>query len=98
MELQLRCSKIKFEREFRFHPTRLWRLDFAWPEKKIGVEVEGGIWRPGGGAHSRPSNIERDIEKHNTLMQMGWRVLRITGKHLDSGEGLKMIEEILGGT
>lgn len=31
-------------KEYRFHPVRLWRLDFAYPEKKIAVEIDGGGW------------------------------------------------------
>lgn len=31
------------EREYRFHPTRKFRFDFAWPTSKIAVEVEGGL-------------------------------------------------------
>jgi very-short-patch-repair endonuclease len=30
--------------EYRFHPVRLWRLDFAYPEKKIAIEIDGGGW------------------------------------------------------
>ena len=33
--------------EFRFHPERKWRFDFAWPEHKIAVEQEGGVWIQG---------------------------------------------------
>ena len=29
--------------EYRFHPERRWRADFAWPEKKLLVEVDGGV-------------------------------------------------------
>ena len=31
--------------EYRFHPTRKWRFDYAWPENKIALEVEGGSGR-----------------------------------------------------
>lgn len=68
--------------QYRFHPERLWRFDFAWPQRKIAFEIEGGIWRKGGGAHSHPQNIERDIEKLNAAALLGWRVIRITGKML----------------
>lgn len=31
-------------REFRFHSERLWRIDIAYPAKKIMIEVDGGGW------------------------------------------------------
>jgi DNA-binding CsgD family transcriptional regulator len=34
-------------REFEFDPNRRWRLDRAWPDYKVAVELEGGT-------HSRP--------------------------------------------
>lgn len=30
------------EREHRFDKVRKWRFDFAYPERKIAIEVEGG--------------------------------------------------------
>jgi len=27
--------------EYRFHPSRKWRFDIAWPERRVAVEVEG---------------------------------------------------------
>jgi len=72
----------KMTEQYRFHPTRLWRLDFAWPELKIGFEIEGAIWMRGGGGHSHPLGIEKDIEKYNAAALLGWRIIRITGKML----------------
>jgi hypothetical protein len=60
--------------EYRFHPVRLWRFDYAWPSVLVAVEQEGGIWS--GGAHARPAGIERDIEKYNAATLLGWRILR----------------------
>jgi len=34
-------------REYRFHPKRKWRFDFAWPDCQVAVEIEGGVWRAG---------------------------------------------------
>ena len=31
-------------REYRFHSTRRFRFDFAWPVRKVALEVEGGIY------------------------------------------------------
>ncbi len=81
--------------EHSFHPVRKWRFDYAWPDQMVALEVEGGIWRPGGGAHSRPKNIERDIEKYNTATLMGWRILRVQPAHLLKQDTIKMIRKIL---
>jgi very-short-patch-repair endonuclease len=26
----------------RFHPVRRWKIDYAWPDQKLAVEIEGG--------------------------------------------------------
>ena len=62
--------------EFKFHPTRLWRFDYAWPLAKVAVEVEGGVWTMG--RHTRGAGFENDIEKYNAAGEMGWIVLRYT--------------------
>jgi very-short-patch-repair endonuclease len=68
------------QRQYQFHPTRKWRLDFAWPERKLAIEVEGGIYMRGGGRHNRGAAMEQDFEKHNTAQLMGWRVFRFGPK------------------
>lgn len=81
------------EREYRFHPTRRWPLDFAYPERKIGIEVQGGTWS--GGAHGRGSGIERDYEKINAAQILGWTVLQFSTTMIKSGEALETIEKTL---
>ncbi len=66
--------------EHRFHDVRKWRFDVALIAPRIAIEVEGGLWVPGGGAHSRPTKILRDIEKYNEAVMLGWRVLRTIPK------------------
>jgi very-short-patch-repair endonuclease len=60
--------------EFRFHPVRKWRFDFAWPQQWVAVEIDGGQWTAGGGRH----NTDKDREKLNTAAARGWRVLRFS--------------------
>src|SRR6266446_19672 len=43
--------------EYRFHNSRGWRFDYAWPNHYIACEVEGGIWMKGGSGHSHPMHI-----------------------------------------
>lgn len=62
--------------EYRFHPTRRWRLDFAWPQQRVAVEIQGGTYVKG--RHVRGGGYRRDAEKLNALQSMGWRVFYVT--------------------
>jgi hypothetical protein len=64
------------ESEYRFHRTRKWRFDFAWPGQKVAVEMEGGVFT--GGAHTRGGHYQSDCEKYNSAVLLGWRILRYT--------------------
>lgn len=67
--------------EHRYHPTRKWRFDFAWPDRLVAVEIEGGAWT--GGRHTRGSGFVKDCDKYNAAALLGWRVLRYTTTHLN---------------
>ena len=79
--------------EHRFHPTRRWRFDFAWPSRMIAAEIEGGTWA--GGRHTRGSGYEKDCEKYNEAVRLGWSVLRFTGKMVKDGSGILLIKEMI---
>lgn len=82
------------EAQYRFHPERRWRFDFAWPERKVAVEVDGGIWI--NGRHNRASGYEADCEKLNEAACLGWRVIRVTQFHITSGQVCEWLERLLG--
>lgn len=79
--------------EYRFHPTRKWRLDYAWPDHRLGLEVEGGVWNRG--KHGRGSGIVKDIEKSNALACLGWRLLRVLPSTLLSEQTITMLRTAL---
>jgi very-short-patch-repair endonuclease len=81
------------EREFRFHETRRWRFDFAWPDRKLAVEVDGGVWTRG--RHTRGAGFERDCEKLNEAVLLGWRVLRVTPGMVKLGEAVRVLKVAL---
>jgi very-short-patch-repair endonuclease len=56
----------------RDHPFERFRIDLAWPDKMLAVEVDGGQFKPGGGKHGS----KRDYEKINALTMASWRVIR----------------------
>lgn len=66
--------------QHKFHPSRRWRFDFAWPSLMVAVEIEGGIFVAG--RHVRPSGFIKDCEKYNAAAANGWLVLRfpVVGK------------------
>ena len=67
-------------REYRFHPVRKWRFDYAIPALKIAVECDGGVW--GYGRHNRPKGYIKDMEKFNAAAESGWVVLKFTPQQL----------------
>jgi very-short-patch-repair endonuclease len=79
--------------EFYAIPGRRFRWDFAWPSKKILVEVQGAIWVKGG--HSTGTGITRDAEKLNLATLAGWKILIVTAEHIKSGQALLWIQEAL---
>ena len=93
LALHVRAAGLNPETEYRFHPPRRWRFDFAFPEKKIAVECEGGTWT--NGRHVRGSGFEKDLEKYNQASLDGWVLLRFTGRMIQSGEALTQIEQAL---
>jgi very-short-patch-repair endonuclease len=91
--LHLMCLDIEMPQpEFRFHPTRKWRLDFAWPSLRIAVELEGAVWT--GGRHTRGGGFLADMEKYNALTSMGWRLLRFDGGAVRSGRAAREAAEL----
>jgi very-short-patch-repair endonuclease len=80
------------QKEFRFHPTRQWRFDFAFPGLKFAIEVEGGVFT--GQAHSSISGILRDIEKYNEAAKLGWTIYRVIPANLNKKETIEDIKII----
>jgi very-short-patch-repair endonuclease len=93
LALHLKAAGLLAEREYRFHPVRRWRIDFAWPDKMLAVEVEGGVYS--GGRHTRGAGFEADCIKYNTLAETGWTLFRYTPSMIKSGEALAQIERWL---
>jgi hypothetical protein len=80
--------------EHRFHATRKWRFDYAWPEHRIALEVEGGVWT--GGRHTRGSGFLGDMEKYNEAAALGWRIIRCQPKTLKKVATIEIIKRAMG--
>jgi very-short-patch-repair endonuclease len=91
--LHCKAHGLRPEKEYRFHPSRKWRFDFAFPDRMAAVEVEGGVWT--GGRHTRGSGYIADCEKYNNAAALGWFVFRFDGDAVKSGEAIKFMLDVL---
>lgn len=88
---QIRAIKLpEPTRELVFAKPRRWRFDFAWPERLIAVEVNGGVWTQG--RHSRGTGQISDMDKLNQAQLLGWKVLQFAESHIKSGDAIDLIE------
>lgn len=83
-----------YVREHKFAlPERKWRMDFAWLESHLAVEIDGGTHLPNGGRH----NTDEDRWKCNDAAARGWKMLHFSGAMLDEPDRCaSLIERALG--
>lgn len=101
----LDLAGIPYVRQWRFHPIRRWRFDFALgvngrynhpndpptiEDAKLAVEVEGGQFT---GGHKRGKAADTDYEKFNAATMRWWRVLRFSTGQVERGEAWPVIHE-----
>lgn len=89
-----RNTGLEVEAEYRFHPVREWRFDYAIPRAKVAIEVEGGVWNHG--RHTRPEGYLRDLEKYNEAAACGWLLIRTTPAELLTVKTLRLVARAVG--
>lgn len=75
--------------EYRFHPRRMWRFDFAVPDVRVAIEYDGLM---GGKAHRSIGMVAKDSAKINAAQTLGWIVVRVNAISLKDGSGYTAIE------
>lgn len=93
LALHLKAHGVEATREYRFHPVRKWRFDFAIPSRMIAIECEGGLWT--GGRHNTGAGMIADMEKYNEAARLGWFVFRFDGGAVKRGDAIKFINAVL---
>lgn len=79
--------------EYRFDKIRKWRFDYAIPELKIAIEIEGGSWVQG--RHTRAAGFVADMEKYNAAEASGWHVLRCLPQQQFTNEFMNTIKKMI---
>lgn len=106
-DLRLHCRARGLpepEPEFRFHPTRRWKFDWAIPSLKLAIEREGVTYSKMkgdprlGGRHVTAKGFRDDCEKYGEAFALGWTVLRCLPRQIDDGTAANWIEKRLTGS
>ena len=63
-------------RQHHIVPGRKWAWDFAFLDRRIAIEIQGGTWT--GGRHTRGKGYESDCRKGNAAILQRWRILHLT--------------------
>ena len=90
----LRERGIRFDREFRFHSARKWRLDYfchVGAKVPFAIEIEGGAFSRG--RHTRGKGFEADCTKYNSLAINRVPLLRFTTGQIKRGEDIPFLRE-----
>jgi hypothetical protein len=101
-EKHLKELGLDFQAEYRFHPRRKWRWDYILGSKidgvfarnGISVEIEGGFYR-GVGGHNSINGLQRDMDKQNAGVMLGWRPLRFSSADVLRGRAKAFLAEHL---
>lgn len=88
----LRLDAGRPVQEYGFHSERKWRFDFAWPQERVAVEIQGGGWK---GRHSRPGGFSKDCEKTIYAAAAGWVVIPITTGQLRDERLVSLIAQAI---
>lgn len=70
------------------HRTGKYRIDFAWPDRKIALEADGPH-------HWRPDVAMKDVVRDSYLRSRGWLVFRVDEMSSNLEEQLDRVIEIL---
>jgi len=84
---------VKVEKEYKFHPKRRFKFDYAIVDLKIAIEQEGGVYN--GKAHGSVSGILRDIEKYTLAGANGWIVLRFLPEQMFKNDTINTINQTI---
>jgi len=87
-------------RQFEFLEGRKFRSDiaiFANPGVGLLVEVDGGLFIRGNRSHGGGVGREADMERDALAIIDGWKILRVSPRHVKNGKAIEWVTTILEG-
>ena len=74
-------------RQHLYVSGRKFRSDFAWPDRKLALEVDGGV-------HRIKSSFKSGFERGYVLLLTGWKVLHVGGEEVRNDLAIKWIQSL----
>jgi very-short-patch-repair endonuclease len=65
------------------------RLDFAWPDLKVALHVDGYRW------HHQRERFDRDARQRSWLQKLGWQCITVTATTFREGAWLEQLRALL---
>lgn len=94
MDKQLQEAGLTgYLRDAQFIPDRRFRGDFVWPDLKLVLEVDGGIYLAKSG-HTSPKGYESDRIRDIEGLRFGYLTVRVTTSMVKSGYAIERFSEI----
>jgi hypothetical protein len=85
------------EQQFRFHPVRRYRFDFAWPAKRLALEFDGGTFGDTATSGHQGHGYANDCRKCNLATAIGWRVYHLSSIMHKEGELTSVLQLMFDG-
>lgn len=81
-------------KQYRFADAigRGWRFDFAWPARRVALEIDGDLWH---GRHTSGDGRQADMVRDAWAAVDGWRVFRVDRDLLRLGFALRWVAMVL---
>lgn len=91
------------EYQFAVALGRRWRFDFAWPDQRIALEIEGAVFGRTvttitgekvrvGGRHSTGAGLQADCEKYSWAAILGWMLVRATTTMVRDDKAMALLQ------
>lgn len=68
-------------------------FDVGFESLGLLVEIDGGDWLPGGGAHNRASRTDAQRAKSNAAALAGWFLLRVSHRDIQTGRAAQLVAD-----
>lgn len=86
---QMKEAELVFEQQYRWHPNRKFRADYAFIEQRVLVELDGAV-------HRIKNRFKADIRKRQEAILQGWTMLPISTDQVRDGTAVEIVKRALG--